>query len=316
MRWVTYSPRDAVAARAAMTVGVVQGDSIYGAPPGTRLLDLLNADGNPLHDAGDRVLSKPHEVVALEHVRLHSPIPDPPTIRDFVTFESHIEGAIKLAGPDEPIPPRWYAAPTFYFTNPYSVLGPEDDVPVPPGAALFDLELEVAAVIGRGGRDIAAADAEQHIAGFCIMNDWTARDLQFAEMEVRLGPAKGKDTSLTLGPVLVTPDELEPYRSGKAYGLEMTSKVNGVVLGTDQCSSMNWSFAEMIEYASRGTEVRPGDVLGSGTCGGGCLAEFWGRNGLETRAPLRPGDTVEVSVEQLGVLTSRVVDYHSTSPRD
>ena len=297
-----------------MKVGVVRGDSIYGMAPGTRLLDLLKTDGDPLHDLGEHALARPHEVIALEHVRLHSPIPDPPTIRDFVTFERHIEGAIRLAGADTPVPPRWYAAPTFYFTNPYSVLGPEDDVPIPPGATLFDLELEVAAVIGRGGSDIAAVDAEQHIAGYCIMNDWTARDLQFAEMEVRLGPAKGKDTSLTLGPVLVTPDELEPYRAGKAYGLEMIAKVNGEVIGTDRCSSMNWSFAEMIEYASRGTEVRPGDVLGSGTCGGGCLAEFWGRNGLDARAPLRAGDTVEVSVEQLGVLTSRIVDYTYPSP--
>ena len=134
-------------------------------------------------------------------------------------------------------------------------------------------------------------------------------DLQFEEMAVRLGPTKGKDTSTTLGPVLVTADELAPHRSGTAFDLGMTAAVNGEVIGTDRWDAMHFSYAEMIEYASRGTEVRPGDLLGSGTCGGGCLAELWGRKGRDAHPPLRPGDTVTISVDVLGTLTSRIVAY-------
>ncbi|MEV5778988.1 fumarylacetoacetate hydrolase family protein, partial [Streptomyces antimycoticus] len=124
-----------------------------------------------------------------------------------------------------------------------------------------------------------------------------------------LGPAKGKDTSLTLGPVLVTTDELAPFRSGTAFDLRMTAAVNGEVIGTDRWDAMHFSYAEMIEYASRGTEIRPGDVLGSGTCGGGCLAELWGRKGRDAHPPLRPGDTVTISVDILGAITSKIVSY-------
>ncbi|WP_033290677.1 fumarylacetoacetate hydrolase family protein [Amycolatopsis jejuensis] len=306
MRFVTYA---AEPADATDRVGVLDGDRIHALPPGTTLRGLLGDDGERLHAAGEQALRDPHEVVALAGTRLRAPIPDPPTVRDFMTFEQHVEGAIKLAGPDVGVPERWYAAPAFYFTNPYAVLGPHDDVPVPPGSTLFDLELEVAAVIGLGGRDVSGADAERHIAGYCLLNDWSARDLQFAEMEVRLGPAKGKDTSLTLGPMLVTPDELAPYRSGTAFDLEMTAAINDEVIGTDRWNSMHFSYADMIEYASRGTEIRPGDILGSGTSGGGCLAELWGRKGLDAHPPLRPGDTVTISVEQLGSVTSRIVEY-------
>ncbi|GDY60468.1 hypothetical protein SVIO_110910 [Streptomyces violaceusniger] len=170
----------------------------------------------------------------------------------------------------------------------------------------------MAAIIGLAGRDIRASEAERHIVGYCLLNDWSARDLQFEEMAVRLGPAKGKDTSLTLGPVLVTADELAPYRSGTAFDLGMTAAVNGESIGTDRWDAMHFSYAEMIEYASRGTEVRPGDVLGSGTCGGGCLAELWGRKGRDAHPPLRPGDTVTISVDVLGTITSRIVAYRGS----
>ena len=137
--------------------------------------------------------------------------------------------------------------------------------------------------------------------------DWSARDLQFAEMEVRLGPTKGKDTATTLGPVLVTPDELAPWRTETAYDLAMAVEINGRRLGEDRWSSMAFSYADMVAYASRGTDVRPGDVLGSGTCGGGCLAELWGRQGFDVHPPLRPGDLVTVTVEQLGTMSTRIV---------
>ncbi|WP_432837701.1 fumarylacetoacetate hydrolase family protein [Dactylosporangium sp. CA-092794] len=289
--------------------GVLSDDSIYGLPAGVSLRSLLGDDGEQLRSAGERAMRDPREVVALDQAHLLAPIPDPPTVRDFMTFESHYAGTLLALGPGATIPPAWYKAPAFYFTNPYAVRGPNDDIPVPPGSSRFDLELEVAAIIGRGGRDIGVPDAERHIAGYCLLNDWSARDLQFEEMTVRLGPAKGKDTSLSLGPMLVTPDELAPYRSGTSFDLGMTAQINGVTIGTDRWNSMHFSYAEMIAYASRGTEVRPGDVLGSGTSGGGCLAELWGRKGPDAHAPLSPGDVVTISVELLGTMTSRIVAY-------
>ncbi len=306
MRFVSYDDDDGV-----LRAGVVVDGTIHGLPAGTTLPDLLGDDGTRLREAGERALADPREVRPYAGTRLRSPIPAPPTVRDFMTFESHVEGTIKLAGPDAKIPKEWYQAPAFYFTNPYAVIGPHDEVPIPPGSTLFDLELEVAAVIGRGGRDVAVDDAEAHIAGYVILNDWSARDLQVAEMNVRLGPSKGKDTATSLGPMLVTPDELEPYRSGNAFDLRMTAEVNGRTIGSDTLASMGFSFAEMIAHASRGTEVRPGDVLGSGTCGGGCLAELWGRQGFDAHPPLRPGDTVTVAVEDLGVIGSTIVEYRS-----
>lgn len=307
MRFVSYDDVDS-----CLRAGVVVGTAIHGMPIGTTLLSLLGDDGTRLRKAGERALDDPSEVRPYATTRLRAPIPTPPTVRDFMTFENHVAGTVKLAGAGAQVPPEWYRAPAFYFTNPYAVIGPHDDVPVPPGSTLFDLELEVAAVIGRGGRDIAVRDAEAHIAGFTVLNDWSARDLQFAEMNVRLGPSKGKDTATSLGPVLVTPDELEPFRAGNSYALGMTARVNGQLIGSDNLTSMGFSFADMIAHASRGTEVRPGDVLGSGTCGGGCLAELWGREGFDAHRPLQTGDIVTVTVEELGTITSTIAEYLSS----
>jgi len=303
MRWVTYAEDD------GPRVGVLDGTAIHALPAGTSLLDLLGDDGERLALAGERALADPHRVRERDEVRLLAPIPAPPTVRDFMTFESHVAGVLLMISPEASVPPAWYDAPAFYFTNPYSVIGPDDPVPIPPGSTVFDFELEVAAVVGLAGRDLSPERAERHIAGYTILNDWSARDIQFAEMQVRLGPAKGKDTATTLGPVLVTPDELAPRRSGTSFDLAMSAAVNGVEIGRDRLDSMHFSFGEMIAHASRGTQVRPGDVLGSGTCGGGCLAELWGRRGRDAHEPLQDGDVVTVSVEQLGTLTSRITPY-------
>jgi 2-keto-4-pentenoate hydratase/2-oxohepta-3-ene-1,7-dioic acid hydratase in catechol pathway len=300
MRFVTYAEDN------DDRVGVLEGDLVYALPPGIRLTDLLS-DPTQLRDTGALAMRSPDAVHRYESVRLRAPIPSPPTVRDFMTFESHVEGVAKLRGPDERPPEQWYASPAFYFTNPYAIQGPNDAVRIPPGCALFDFELEVAAVIGRSGRDVRVEDAEAHIAGYVLMNDWSARDLQFAEMQVQLGPAKGKDSATTLGPLFVTADELAPHRDGNAFALRMSAEVNGTVVGQDVWSNMAFSYAQMIAYASRGTEVRTGDILGSGTCGGGCLAEVWGRKGFDAHPPLSPGDAVTLSVEQLGTQTSRVL---------
>jgi 2-keto-4-pentenoate hydratase/2-oxohepta-3-ene-1,7-dioic acid hydratase in catechol pathway len=246
------------------------------------------------------------ETLSLDAVRLLPPV-EPPSIRDFLTFERHVEGMVKLHDPPRDIHPQWYEAPTFYFSNPHSVVGARDDVAIPPGCQLFDYELEVAAVIGRDGRDLTPQRAREHILGYTIFNDWSARDLQFAEMQVGLGPAKGKDSAITLGPWLVTADELEPYRRGDQLDVALEVLVNGERIGGDTLASMAWSFEELVAYASRGTWVRAGDVLGSGTCGGGCLAELWGRAGRQEPRPLAVGDVVTMNVEGIGTISNRVV---------
>ncbi|MFE9860687.1 fumarylacetoacetate hydrolase family protein [Streptomyces sp. NPDC005780] len=291
-------------------VAVVEEDGTLFPLPGVSSLTALlrETDGLPgLLAAGAAALDAPAGP-QVPQVRLLPPL-QPSSIRDFVTFEEHVEGVRRSVDGVAGVPEQWYAAPTFYFTNPHAVYGPGQDVPVPPGSAVLDFELEVGAVIGREGRDLTPAQARDHIVGYTVFNDWSARDLQSAEMKVGLGPCKGKDTATTLGPYLVTVDELEPFRDVDGFlRLALTAEINGVTVGTDLLSNMSWTFEEMTAYASRGTRVVPGDVLGSGTCGnGGCLAELWGLRGEQTPPPLRPGDTVSLTVEGLSTLTSTVV---------
>jgi 2-keto-4-pentenoate hydratase/2-oxohepta-3-ene-1,7-dioic acid hydratase in catechol pathway len=283
---------------------------------GTARVGLVEDDEVHLIDSAlgvGEVLREPERAqptsaaIPLDSARLLPPL-DPPSIRDFLTFERHVEGMVRLHEPPRDIHPRWYEAPTFYFSNPYSVVGPNDDVPVPPGCGVFDYELEVAAVIGRDGHDLTPAAARAHIAAYTVMNDWSARDLQFEEMQVGLGPAKGKDSAITLGPWLVTADELEPYRRGDRLDLRMEVQINGETIGSDSLASMAWSFEDLVAYASRGTWVRTGDVLGSGTCGSGCLAELWGRAGRREPPALAGGDVVTMTVEGIGTISNRVVE--------
>jgi 2-keto-4-pentenoate hydratase/2-oxohepta-3-ene-1,7-dioic acid hydratase in catechol pathway len=224
-----------------------------------------------------------------------------------MTFERHLEGVARGFG--DAIPEAWYAEPVFYFSNPHSMIGAHDDVQVPPGCRVFDFELEVAAVIGEPGRDLTVDRAREHIVGYTLFNDWTARDLQGREMRVKLGPSKGKDSAATLGPWLVTADELEPHRNAEGFlDLDLAVHVNGTEIGRDNLANMAWTFEELVAHASRGTVVQPGDVLGSGTCGnGGCLAELWGRSGTQDPPPLRPGDTVTMTADGIGTISNTVI---------
>ncbi|SHG45662.1 fumarylacetoacetate hydrolase family protein [Geodermatophilus nigrescens] len=303
MRFATWSAGGAVRA------GVVSDSGLHALPEGTTVLDLVRAGLPAALAAGEEALRGP--AVPLDSVRLLPPL-EAPTVRDFVTFEEHVEGMVAPSG--EPVAPEWYQAPTFYFTNPYALVGAHDDVPVPPGSQRFDFELEVAVVVGAvegsDGASLTPEQARDHVFGYTVLNDWSARDLQFREMAVKLGPAKGKDSATTLGPWLVTADELEPHRDAEGFlALDMRVSVNGEQIGQDLLSNMGWPFEELIAYASRGTEVRAGDVLGSGTCGnGGCLGELWGRRGELSPPPLRPGDVVEMTVEGIGTIRNRVVE--------
>lgn len=317
MRFVTFSTRRDAGRpppawsldRASDTrVGVQLADgAIHTMPPGRRLVDLVADGPEALVELGRATIAHPSSVVDPAQVRLLPPIPAPASVRDFMTFERHVAGAVKSRDPQAHVVPEWYDIPAFYFSNPASLVGAHDPVPMPPGSGQLDLELEVAAIIGRAGTNITLQEASGHIAGYAILNDWSARDLQRHEMRVGLGPVKGKDTATTLGPALVTPDQLAPYAVGASFDLAMRAEINGEQLGSDVLSHMHWSFSQLVVYASRGTWLRPGDVLGSGTCGGGCLAELWGRHGFAARPSIQVGDVVRLDVDVLGAVENRVV---------
>ena len=273
-------------------------ETVHVLDPETSVLDALTGDDTAQLTAG----APEHRI---EEVRLLAPI-DPPAIRDFSVFEQHIEGIVRGINPDAPVPESWYRSPFCYFSNPGAVTGPGDEIAIPPGSHDLDLELEVAVVIGRPGRNLTPTEAGAYIAGYTIFNDWSARDLQSEEMKLGLGICKGKDFANTLGPWIVTPDELEPFRSDDRLDLDLRATVNNRELGDDTLANMAWSFEELIAYASRGTWIRPGDVLGSGTCGSGCLLELRGRHGRDAYPALAPGDTVTLSVQGIGTLTNSI----------
>jgi 2-keto-4-pentenoate hydratase/2-oxohepta-3-ene-1,7-dioic acid hydratase in catechol pathway len=301
MRWVTYQGGEVNADR----VGLLLDDKIHALAAGVELINLLGDDGQRLQAAADWATNQPAEVVPLEEATIQAPFSNPPSIRDFFAFEDHVRTARQGRGME--MDPDWYELPVFYFTNPAAVIGPGEDVPVPPGCQALDFELEVAAVVGRAGRNLRPDEAESHIAGYMVMNDWSARDLQMREMGQMLGPAKGKDFATSLGPAFVTRDELEPHRKNRAFDLAMTASVNGREYSRGNVADLYWSFAEMVAYASRGTEVRPGDIIGSGTCGTGCILELSITHGNEQYPWLRPGDAVTLAVAELGTMTNRVV---------
>jgi 2-keto-4-pentenoate hydratase/2-oxohepta-3-ene-1,7-dioic acid hydratase in catechol pathway len=301
MRWVTFRH----GAGGADRVGLVIGSLVHALPEGDSLLGLLGDDGERLAKAGERAQREPAEVLTLGDVELRAPVPLPPTVRDFYAFEQHVKTARQRRGLD--MDPDWYELPVFYFSNPYAVGGDGEEVAVPPGCTELDFELEVAAIVGRDGADLSPEEGEASIAGFCVMNDWSARDIQRREMKLSMGPVKGKDSATSLGPMMVTPDELEDVRAGRAYDLAMTATVNGREYSRASLAEVYWSFGEMIAYASRGTMVRAGDVIGSGTCGTGCILELALVHGGDDYPWLQPGDEVVLSVDRLGSLSNRVV---------
>jgi fumarylacetoacetate (FAA) hydrolase len=198
--------------------------------------------------------------------------------------------------------PEWYDVPVFYFTNHRAVIGPEDHVSIPTNCKKMDFELEIACIIGKEGKDIPVEEADDYILGYTILNDWSARDIQAHEVKVGLGPSKGKDFATSLGPCIVTKDEIEKYRTSKSYDLKMTAAVNGKVISSGNFSSIYYSVPELISHASKNVTLYPGDVIGSGTVGTGCILEL----GEEKHRWLEDGDVVELSITGLGTLRNTV----------
>lgn len=259
----------------------------------------------------------------LSEVKLLPPLPNPRSFRDFIGFEQHMLNATKSFG--HTLGEVWYDMPIFYFTNHQAVIGPDDEVKRPAKETKLDLELEMAVVIGKKGKNIEAAAADEYIFGYTVFNDWTARAIQKVEMGgPPLGPHKGKDFANSIGPYLVTKDEFEQYRCTLAdsifpehlrkpatpettrdrFDVKMTAKINGETICTGNYNTVYWTFPEQIQRASEnGVTLMPGDILGSGTVGWGSLIE----NNFSVHRPIEPGDVVELEIEGIGVLRNTVI---------
>jgi len=264
------------------------------------------------------------EGISLTEAKLLAPVPCPPSCRDAYAFRQHVATARRNRGVD--MIPEFDQFPIFYFTNHNAILGPTDNIIcMPDHMQKLDFELEAAIVIGKKGRNVKAKNADNYIAGYLIMNDMSARALQMEEMKLNLGPAKGKDFCTVIGPYLVTKEELADKKiatadghDGDTYSLNMKCWVNGKLLSEGNMKDMNWTFAEIVERCAYGADILPGDVIGSGTVGTGCLLELNGSHKLENPdyepVWLKDGDVVEMEIEGLGRIKNKIVlenDTHS-----
>ncbi len=283
------------------------------------MLDLLKMESSGMEIARkvEQAIIEERAGEIVPNPTLAAPIPNPPSCRDAYAFRQHVATARRNRG--VPMIPEFDQFPVFYFTNHNAIFGPGEVIVEDDHLHKLDFELEVAAVIGKKGKNISSAQADQYIAGFTIMNDFSARLLQMEEMKLNLGPAKGKDFATTIGPWLVTPDELETARidskMGVSYDLKMEGFHNGKKISSGNMKDMNWTFAEIIERVSYGAEIFPGDVIGSGTVGTGCYLELNGTWALEAKEKgedftpvwLQDGDTMELKIDRLGTLSNKIV---------
>jgi 2-keto-4-pentenoate hydratase/2-oxohepta-3-ene-1,7-dioic acid hydratase in catechol pathway len=297
MRLVTYRVGNLPARPGAL----VDGGRAVVALPAPNVLAIVEGGQNALDRAAEALKRPSREAVfPLAEVTLLAPIPQPPQMRDFLCFEKHLQQAFaavaKLRGTEARIPKIWYERPIFYHPNRFNVCGTGADVPWPRYTERLDFELEFGCYIGKPGKDIPRERAREHVFGYTIFNDFSARDEQTLEMMGQLGPGKGKDfdNSNVMGPCLVTADEIE-----NVYDLAMICRVNGEEWGRGNSRDMHWKFEDCIAHVSRSETVHPGEFFGSGTVGNGC--------GLEHMRFLAPGDVVELEVEGIGILKNRVV---------
>ena len=265
----------------------------------------------------EQIIKNSNEFQSVEPVKLLSPIPNPPSVRDGYAFRQHVAAARKNRGVD--MIPEFDQYPIFYFTNHTAVFGEGDIIVEKDHLEKCDFELEWAAVIGKSGKNIQSSEADDYIFGYTIFNDFSARLLQMEEMKLNLGPAKGKDFASSFGPILITKDELQevsvPTEFGMNYNLEMKAYHNGEQISSGNTKDMNWTFAEIIERASYGVELQPGDIIGSGTVGTGCYLELNGTRAREAKERgddytpvwLKSGDDITLEIEKIGILKNRIV---------
>jgi 2-keto-4-pentenoate hydratase/2-oxohepta-3-ene-1,7-dioic acid hydratase in catechol pathway len=303
MKFITFQKKDG-----SIRAGWVRNDSevvdMYEASKGVLPKDMLSfLENHPFYMnyiKTDYDTNSSVGVYPLKEVMLKAPLPNPKSFRDFYAFEEHVKTARENRGLE--MIAEWYEIPAYYFSNHLAIKGPNDIITCPRACKWFDYELEIACVIGKEGSNIKAEHAEEYIFGFCILNDWSARDIQRKEMKIGLGPAKGKDFATTIGPFIVTKDELKMHRLENSYDLTMTAKVNGILLSEGNMRDIYYSFGEMIERASAGVTLYPGELIGSGTVGSGCILEL----GTDVHRWLEPGDEVELEITALGTLKNKI----------
>jgi 2-keto-4-pentenoate hydratase/2-oxohepta-3-ene-1,7-dioic acid hydratase in catechol pathway len=288
-------------------LGLVVGDEIVLADDGRSMLDMVATGGAAIAESGNDLRRRGRDVIPLAAARLAAPVPRPPSIRDALCFLEHMRGCLRALGRSPDLPEVWDQVPAFYFGNPANVYGPYDDVAIAPGSTWFDYELEVGAVIGPGGRDLDPKTADDHIVGYTFYCDWSARDLQMKDLAQGLGQAKGKDSGTTLGPWLVTADELADHHAGGRLALEIAASVNGEQVAAGTTADMDWGFDEVVAYCSRGVDLLPGDVIGSGTIPGGCLLEHVNGDPATYDRWLKPGDVVCLYGSALGRTEQTIV---------
>lgn len=293
MKFVTFSTT-----AKSLRPGLLLEDGIQSLPYAS-LMELI--------EAGDEGLARVRKLkdksrVPLSEARLHAPISQLPTLRDAYAFEAHVKAASANRGRN--VPKEWYKFPIFYFTNPNNIYGPDDEIPYPAFTGALDYELEIGVVIGTPGMNIKPEEAPKHIFGYTIFNDWSARDIQGEELKVGLGPAKSKDFASSLGPCIVTADELADKSIGRpgVYDLDMRARVNGVERSHGNFKDLYWSFGDILARASESVALLPGDVIGSGTVGTGCLLEL-----TKAQGPwLNRGDVIELEIDRIGILRNKV----------
>jgi len=326
MKFVSYLSHEAIDDHEEPRLGILLGDEVIdfehasgelGTPLGHDILTFLRLGEAAMSAARNvermaksdlKVFRDKNARLPLRGLNLLAPVPRPTSMRDGYAFRQHVESARRNRGLD--MIPEFDNFPVFYFTNHQAVIGPGPMAVMPEHLNRLDYELEAAIVIGKKGRNIMASEADEFIAGYTIMNDWSARALQMEEMKLSLGPAKGKDFATAIGPWLVTRDELAakriPSERGERYDLRMTANLNGKELSRGNLKDMTWTFGEIIQRASYGVTLYPGDVIGSGTVGTGCLLELNGSK-VTDNLWVGLGDTVTCSIEGLGELTNTVV---------
>jgi fumarylacetoacetate (FAA) hydrolase len=307
MKFLTFSPRPSDPPQPGLLI-----DETVIALPYNDLVEFISSGPDGLRMAralikrlppGELGMDGKRAVWPLQDIKLHSPLRAPPSLRDFYAFERHVATAHANRGRE--VPASWYEIPVFYFSNPNAMFGHKAAVPYPKASQALDYELEIACIIGKPGADIPAERALEYIFGFTIFNDWSARDLQRQEMRVGLGPAKGKDFASSLGPWIVTPDELAGFATGRpgVYDLTMVARINGQERSRGNWGEIHYSFGDLLARASADVTLLPGEVIGSGTVGTGCLLELTRGEGPW----LEPGDIVELEVEGLGILRNTVL---------